>query len=525
MTKTVAYQPEPDLYTESGRRLPASYKWALVAMLWFITFFNYADRMALNANMPLIRNEMALDKTTGGMLGSAFGYSYGLCAIFAGFIVDRVRRRNAVLLGLCLWSAICMLTATANSFWVLFGFLAVEGLGEAFYFPAAMSLVSDYHGKRTRSRAMSINQTSVYIGTIGGTYFAGKLGQTWGWRSAFVVFGAMGVVLALVLWRFLHEPKRGAADLADSGASVKTPAAPKAAAVHVPATPFLNITSVIGLVLVGLGAAFLTKSAMSGDTGGSIIDAVYHYAPYCVMCVIGGVLLALRYFRRDMEFWRFFRVFFTTPSAVLLLLAFFCANSVAMILLVWMPSFVNERFYGSDLAMLAAAGLFATMPLQLASMIGSPMGGTLADFLRARTPRGRILVQMIGVLCAVPFVFLCGQTHSKVVLVVVLAGWGLFKGIYDSNIFASVYDVIRPDLRGMTAGFMNMFGWAGGALAPIVAGRVADNKDLGLGYAISGASSVYIISGLLLFAGAMIFVKRDSARMQAQVQAQAQAQA
>ena len=508
---------EPELVTESGRRLPASYKWAVVAMLWFITFFNYADRMALNANLPLIRTEMVLDKTTGGLLGSAFGYSYGLCAIFAGFIVDRVRRKNAVLLGLCLWSAICMLTATSSSFWMLFGFLAIEGLGEAFYFPAAMSLVSDYHGKRTRSRAMSINQTSVYIGTIGGTYFAGKLGQTYGWRSAFVVFGALGVVLALVLWRFLYEAKRGAADLADSGADAKAEAVPQAPVVTAPKTPFLNISSVIGLVLFGLGVLLILKSALTVGINGSITHTVSTYAPFAVMTVLGGVLLALRAFRKDMEFWRFFGVFFTTPSAVLLLLAFFCANSVAMILLVWMPSFVNERFYGSDMAYLAMAGLFATLPLQLASMVGSPTGGALADFLRARTPRGRILVQMLGVLCAVPFVFFCGQTQSIVVLVVVLAGWGLFKGIYDSNIFASVYDVIRPDLRGMTAGFMNMFGWAGGALAPIFAGSIADNKDLGLGYAISGASVVYIVSGLLLFASAMLFVKRDAARMQAQL--------
>lgn len=517
MSMSATRYPEPELVTESGRRLPSSYKWALVAMLWFITFFNYADRMALSANLPLIRTEFALDKTTGGLLGSAFGYSYGLCAIFAGFIVDRVRRKNAVLFGLCLWSAICMLTATSSSFWMLFGFLAMEGLGEAFYFPAAMSLVSDFHGKRTRSRAMSINQTSVYIGTIGGTFFAGFLGTTYGWRSAFLLFGALGVVLALVLWRFLHEAKRGAADLADSQAEGLPQEAPKVSVVAEPKTPFLNITAFFALAFLALGVLFLVKSAITFGVSDSVTETVLTYVPWAVITVLSSVLLVLRMFRKDMEFWRFFGVFFTTPSAVLLLLAFFCANSVAMILLVWMPSYVNERFYAGDMAYLATAGLVATTSLHLASMVGSPAGGTLADFLRARTPRGRILVQMLGVLCAVPFVFLCGRTHSLTVLVIVLAGWGLFKGIYDSNIFASVYDVIPRDLRGMTAGFMNMFGWAGGAIAPIVAGSIADNKELGLGYAISGASTVYIVSGLLLFASAMIFVKRDAARMQAQL--------
>jgi fucose permease len=177
-----------------------------------------------------------------------------------------------------------------------------------------------------------------------------------------------------------------------------------------------------------------------------------------------------------------------------------------------------DKFYDNNMALLATAGLLATMPLQLASMIGSPTGGMLADFIRSKTPRGRILVQMTGVLCAVPFVFLCGKTDTKVLLVTALIGWGLFKGIYDSNIFASVYDVIRPDLRGMAAGFMNMFAWAGGAIAPIIAGSIADkHKELGLGGAISGASMVYILAGLLLFTSAMVFVKRDAARMQAQL--------
>ena len=202
----------------NGRKLSRNYKWAVVVMLWFITFFNYADRQALSANLKLIGEMFALDDTWKGMLSSAFGYSYGMAAIFAGYVVDRVQRKNAVLLGLCIWSAVCMLIASAPSFAVLFAFLALEGLGEAFYFPAAMSMVSDYHGKATRSRAMGINQTGVYIGTVGGTCMAALIGQKYGWRVPFVIFGALGVVLGIVLWLFLYEPKRGAADLAESGA-------------------------------------------------------------------------------------------------------------------------------------------------------------------------------------------------------------------------------------------------------------------------------------------------------------------
>jgi MFS family permease len=520
---TTVYQGE--LISDTGRRLPSSYKWVIVAMLWCITFFNYADRMALNANMPLIKGEFGLDKTTGGMLGAAFGYTYGLCALFAGFTVDRVRRKTAVLLGLLVWSLICMGTATAHTFWMLFAFLALEGLGEAFYFPAAMSMMSDYHGKATRSKAMSINQTSVYFGTIGGTFFAGYLGKEYGWRSAFLAFGAMGLLLAVLLWRFLHEPPRGAADRVDSGVGEETDPHLLKHVSKGPAdtTPYFNLTGILGLLLLVFGALLVVRAAMTIKDAPTIAETIRAYVPWVLMTLFGLVFTTLRRLRKDREFWSFFRVFISTPTAVLLLLAFLCANSVATILLVWMPTFVFENIYASDKAMLAIAGTFATMPLQLASMIGSPGGGALADYLRARTPRGRILVQMLGVLCAVPFVFLCGQVHGKWALILLLACWGLFKGIYDSNIWASIYDVVRPELRGMTTGFMNMVAWGGGALAPVGAGYIADSyKDNGLGRAISGASGIYIVSGLLLFMAAMLFVTRDSARMQAQIKATAQ---
>ena len=79
---------------------------------------------------------------------------------------------------------------------------AAEGLGETFYFPASMSLISDYHDRGTRSRAMGLHQTSVYVGTIGGGFFAGLIGQYYGWRLSFIVFGGLGVLLGFVLNRY-----------------------------------------------------------------------------------------------------------------------------------------------------------------------------------------------------------------------------------------------------------------------------------------------------------------------------------
>ncbi len=390
------------------------YKWYAVAMLWWIAFFNYADRQAIFSVFPLLERELRLSPVGLGLLASSFAWVYGLGAPFAGWIVDRVRRKSAILGGLHAWSLICMATALCRSFGSLLFFRAAEGLGETFYFPASVSLLSDYHGRRTRSRALGFHQTSVYAGTIAGGFFAGWIGQVYGWRWSFVVFGGLGVALGAVLGRLLIEPKRGAAE-DDVGGGARIP--------------------------------------------------------------LGRFLAMLRH----------------NPAALLLMGAFVCANFVAVVLLSWMPKYLYDRFHLS----LAAAGLTATLFVQLASLAGSALGGWLADRLRQRTAGGRIIVQAIGVFGGAPFVVLCGMTSSAAWLLVALTAWGLFKGLYDANIFASLFDAIDPEARGTAAGFMNMVGWlGGGGVAPVTIGLVAERSSLG--FAIAAAAGVYVIAGLLL---------------------------
>jgi MFS family permease len=421
------------------------YKWWVVAMLWLISFFNYADRQAIFSVFPLLEREMQLTPVQLGLLGSSFAWVYGLGAPFAGMIVDRVKRRTAILGGLQAWSVICVATVMSTNFRHLLFWRAAEGLGETFYYPASMSLISDYHGRDTRSRAMGLHQTSVYVGTIGGGFFAGLIGQYYGWRLSFIVFGGLGIVLGFVLSRFLVEPVRGAADVAEA-------------------------------------------------TGG-------HAA-----AVMGGGL----------SLPAFLRLVARTPTLLCLMGAFMCANFVAVVLLSWMPKFLYDKFHMG----LAMAGLTATIFVQLASMAGAPVGGWLADTWRKRTPRGRLLVQMIGVLGGAPFVALCGLTPSVGTLILALTVWGFFKGLYDANIFASVFDVVRPEARGTAAGFMNAVGWlAGGGSAPLVIGIIAQRESLGL--AIALASTVYVAAGALLLIGIVFFVKRDAARMQAELAARA----
>src|SRR5262245_59803802 len=191
-----------------------SYRWWVVFMLWFVCFFNYADRQAIFSVFPLLENELGLSKIEIGVVGSAFMWVYAAAAPFAGFTGDSRNRKALILGGFSFWSLITVATGLATRFWHLVTFRALEGFGEAFYFPASMSLLSDYHGRRTRSRALGFHQSSVYIGTIGGGALGGYFGQYYGWRSGFYVFGAAGLELSLVLLGFLREPVRGQSERA-----------------------------------------------------------------------------------------------------------------------------------------------------------------------------------------------------------------------------------------------------------------------------------------------------------------------
>jgi MFS family permease len=414
-------------------------------MLWWIAFFNYADRQAIFSVFPLLSKEFHLSNLQLGLLGSSFAWVYGLSAPFAGNIVDRIRRKTAILTGLLVWSVICMATAISRTFGHLLFFRAAEGLGETVYFPASMSLISDYHGKSTRSRAMGTHQTSVYIGSIAGGFFAGLIGQHYGWRSSFIVFGGCGVLLGLVLNKFLKEPERGAADLAD-----------------VADAPVSNIK------------------------------------------------------HPRMKISDFIKVIYGTPTVLLLMAAFMCENFTAMVLFTWMPTYLYQNFHMS----LAEAGLTATAYIQIVSMVGSPLAGWLADTLRKRTPGGRILVQAIGIFLEAPFAAWCALTGSTKWLIVSLICWGFFKSFYEANIFASVFDVIRPEARGTATGFMNMMGWlAGGGTAPLIVGFLADR--IGLSHAMALTSLSYVVASVFLLTAVLGFVCRDSARMEAILLAEA----
>ncbi len=183
------------------------------------SFFNYADRQTIYSVFPKLKEQFGFDKVQLGMIGSAFMWVYAFGGPFAGIIGDRFRRKDIVLCGCVFWSRNHRIDrlvragsgnstsrARAGGIW-----------RKSFYFPASISLASDYHTPKTLSRALSLHQTSIYLGTIGGGWAGGWFAEHGDWRDCFFVFGGVGMLLGVALWKFLREPNRGASEAAEEG--------------------------------------------------------------------------------------------------------------------------------------------------------------------------------------------------------------------------------------------------------------------------------------------------------------------
>jgi MFS family permease len=415
-----------------------TYKWWVVVMLWFVCFFNYADRQAIFSVFELLKSEMRLSDVQLGIVGASFMWVYALIGPIAGLVGDRFNRKTLIITGLLFWSLITIATALSTKYSHLVLFRALEGFGEAFYFPASMSMLSDYHRPLTRSRAMSIHQSSVYAGTIAGGSVAGVLGQHYGWRSSFYLFGSLGILLGVLLLVLLREPTRArSTEIEQHEASLSDASKEGDAAIR-----------------RGRGISMSLRNMLSP---------------------IGEL--------------------FANPMMRILTLVFVGANFVAMIFLTWMPSFLYRKFNLS----LAMSGVSATAYLQIASVAGVLTGGVLADRLAKRNRAGRMITQAIGLMFGVPFIFLAGWTISVPVVIVALTGFGYFKGLYDANIWASLHDVVRPERRASAVGLMNSVGWIGGGVAPVAI--AAASERFGMSACISANSVIYLLVAALLFYG------------------------
>jgi MFS family permease len=190
-----------------------AYAWVVVVLLLAVWMLNYLDRQVIFTVFPLLQAEMHVSTLELGMLGTGFLWVYSLCSPWAGYAADRFGKKRLICLSLVAWSAITILSGCAKSFTEVAVLCSLMGVSEACYLPAGLALIASYHGPKTRSRAISLHYSGTYIGTVLGGGLGGWLAATYGWRSVFLLFGAIGTVYGLLLTTVLREPKTTASQI------------------------------------------------------------------------------------------------------------------------------------------------------------------------------------------------------------------------------------------------------------------------------------------------------------------------
>lgn len=426
-----------------------SYKWFLIAMLSFAFFFHQADRALFGLLTIPIQDELNL---TGGQMGWINGALFATLAIMtpiAGFCGDRFSRKWLITGSLIFWSITTACMGFVGDFHVLGlvipAFLSVmffrsiaTGGGESFYAPSAYALIAVHH-KETRSVALSIHQAALYIGLMTSGALVGCILHALK-GSAWVVkhFGELG------FWR-----------------------------------PVFIIFGSLGFLL-GVGFIFFLKEGKDEKDREDEKDRKVEKPP-----LIEGL-----------------KAFFCNPSALLAsggFIAIVIANNVYMS---WAPKFVAEKFaaeLGDKTAAVASAGNGTMLWHHVFAFAAIMVGGFLTDAFVKRFPRFRLLVQGVALFLGAPMLVWFGFAPNLISTWVAVAAYGVFRGFFEVNTHASLFDVVAPKYRSTAVGLMTMLAFFLGALAPVLMGYLYDAwglRGFEVGFAIIGG--VYAVGGALM---------------------------
>jgi len=398
------------------------YNWELLCLLFVAFICQQADRQLFNVLLPLMKVDLGFTDKQMGMISTVLFWSYGCLVPFAGMLGDIFSRKKIIVYSLLFWSFCAMLTGFGVSFIffiIVWGILT--GGSEAFFPPNATAELSLFHIK-TRGIALAIFQSGIYFGVVGSGFLAGYLGEHFGWRVPYYLFGSFGVIWAFVLM-FRMKEKR---------------------------------------VEIQLQHAEKEKIA---------------------------VTLALKYVLKKPAFW-------------CLTLAFSGMVFVNAGYMTWMPTYLFENFKLS----LSNAGFSAVFYHYLAAFFGVILGGWWSDKWMKKRKSARFLVQAIGLLFGAPFIFMIGNSKELYLIYIGLTIFGLFRGIYDSGIYSSLYEIIEPKFRSTATGLMLMFAFFTGGISPYIMGVL--KPTLGIAGCFVAISGVYVFAALALFVG-VSFLKRD----------------
>jgi MFS family permease len=247
----------------------ASYRWYVLLVLTLIYTCHSIDRGMPNILVEPIRHEFHLsDSQLGLFSGVAFALSFSLAILPMGFISDRVNRRNFLAVIVLVWSACTALGGFARSYVQLVLARVGVGAAESGAAPVTMPMISDIFPVRSRGKALGVFYLSNAVGLIIAGSLGGWVAATYGWREAFFLAGAPGILLAILLLTTVKEPRRGQSEEGGAAEPAEPPRLREA---------FVFLARTPGLICLILGCAIIGMIAITiGAWVGSFFIRVHH---------------------------------------------------------------------------------------------------------------------------------------------------------------------------------------------------------------------------------------------------------
>jgi MFS transporter, Spinster family, sphingosine-1-phosphate transporter len=276
--------------------------WLIVALLVPVALLNYLDRQMLATMKYSVMQDIpdiALEENWGKIL-ALFKWVYAILSPIGGYLADRYSRRHVIAGSLFVWSAVTWATGQVTTYEQLLAARALMGISEAFYIPAALALIADFHLGLTRSRAVGCHQMGIYAGVIVGG-FSGYAADhpALGWRWAFDACGLIGVLYAVPLFLLLQNPVK-------STSAVVTPRTTPGGALRELLTNGSFILLVLYFTLPALAGwvvrdwmPAILKAEFKIGQGKAGVSATFYWQVAAIFGAVVGGWLADRWMRRS----------------------------------------------------------------------------------------------------------------------------------------------------------------------------------------------------------------------------------
>jgi MFS family permease len=298
------FQPleTPDAATSNHWNL-SRHAWLVVALLMPVAMLNYLDRQMLAAMKSSVMGDITdigSQKNWGQMLAQ-FKWVYAFLSPIGGYIADRFGRRLTICGSLFVWSAITWWTGHVHSYNGLLWARTMMGISEAFYIPAALAMIADYHTGPTRSRAVGFHQMAIYVGVIVGG-FTGYVADepSLGWRWAFSVCGVVGMIYAIPLVMLLRDRPLTKDDVGHSASPVNAAKELLGNFSFILLVLYFTLPAMAGWVVRDWMPAILKERYNIGQGTAGVSATLYWQAAAIVGAVVGG-WLADRWMRRTIR--------------------------------------------------------------------------------------------------------------------------------------------------------------------------------------------------------------------------------